>query len=301
MNEVEVRMLAFAWLNERCKLNAGVLTYSELANEFKVENKRVTLIGATGIWTPKGFSIPISITTVSDGPYPDSMSDDGILTYKYRGSDPNHRDNVGLRSAFKSSTQLIYFKALGPGRYNAFYPVRIVGDNPSKLEVKVDLTFSAFQQPLDFDIDRVSSGAFEDNLLRKYSTTLVKQRMHQSAFRERVIVAYRKQCTVCGIRHEELLDAAHIIPDNELKGDPIIPNGLSLCKIHHASFDKMIIGISPDYKIKVREDVLVEEDGDMLRYGLQATEGKTIRLPQKKLNYPDKERLEIVYQKFLDQ
>src|SRR4051794_4387971 len=30
-------------------------------------------------------------------PYDDQLSDDGLLLYRYRGTDPNHRDNAGLR------------------------------------------------------------------------------------------------------------------------------------------------------------------------------------------------------------
>ena len=52
--------------------------------------------------------------------------------------------------------------------------------------------------------------------------------------------------TLCKLRHAELLDAAHIIADANDEGLPIVPNGLALCKIHHAAFDKNIIGISPD-------------------------------------------------------
>ncbi|MBN2352090.1 MAG: HNH endonuclease, partial [Spirochaetales bacterium] len=62
--------------------------------------------------------------------------------------------------------------------------------------------------------------------------------------------AYSRSCTVCRLKHPELLDAAHIIPDAEESGEPVIPNGLALCKIHHSAYDKNIIGITPDYELK---------------------------------------------------
>jgi predicted restriction endonuclease len=40
------------------------------------------------------------------------------------------------------------------------------------------------------------------------------------------------------VKHEGLLDAAHIVADSE-EGPPAIQNGLSLCKIHHAAFDQL--------------------------------------------------------------
>ncbi|MFH1160808.1 MAG: hypothetical protein V1733_07660 [bacterium] len=70
-------------------------------------------------------------------------------------------------------------------------------------------------------------------------------------------------------------------------------------KIHHAAFDKNIIGINQGYQIKVREDILQEEDGPMLKYGLQSLESQQIILPKHKKDYPDRERLEIRFRTFL--
>lgn len=55
----------------------------------------------------------------------------------------------------------------------------------------------------------------EDEARRKYITSSVRNRLHQRGFRERVLSAYKEQCALCRLRHRELLDAAHIIPDNE--------------------------------------------------------------------------------------
>ena len=123
--------------------------------------------------------------------------------------------------------------------------------------------------------------------------------MHQRSFRERVLAAYQNHCTLCNLRHIELLDAAHIIGDREEMGDPHIQNGLALCKIHHAAFDQNILGIDPDYKIKVRHDILQETDGPMLKYGIQLLENTSLILPKDKRNYPDKVRLSTRFEQFL--
>jgi putative restriction endonuclease len=107
-----------------------------------------------------------------------------------------------------------------------------------------------------------------------------------------VLDAYKRQCAFCRLRHAELLDAAHIVPDSEESGDPIVSNGLALCKIHHAAFDRQFIGVSPDYKIIVREDILYENDGPMLKHGIQELHNKTLLLPSNSRNWPDQERLE---------
>jgi putative restriction endonuclease len=101
------------------------------------------------------------------------------------------------------------------------------------------------------------------------------------------------------MQHPELPDAAHIIGDLEDIGDPIIQNSLSLCKIHHSAFDQNIIGINPDYQVKVRKDILEEIDGPMLKYSLQSLNNSSLILPGHIKDYPDKERLDYRYNHFL--
>ena len=125
-----------------------------------------------------------------------------------------------------------------------------------------------------------------------------QKRLHQQTFRERVLKAYRERCAICYLRHTELLEAAHILPDGHPKGEPVIPNGLALCKIHHAAFDKNILGIRPDCVIQVREDILREHDGPMLRYGIQETQGQKLWTPRTIDFKPNPEFLEIRYEEF---
>jgi putative restriction endonuclease len=89
-----------------------------------------------------------------------------------------------------------------------------------------------------------------DDVRRRYVTRLAVARLHQAAFRQRVIRAYREQCSVCHLRHVQLLDAAHILADAHAEGAPLVTNGLSLCKIHHAAFDANILGVRPDYVMR---------------------------------------------------
>jgi hypothetical protein len=66
---------------------------------------------------------------------------------------------------------------------------------------------------------------------------------------------------------------AAVVPDGHPLGEPVIPNGLALCKLHHAAFDAYIIGVTPDLEVTVRLDVLQEIDGPMLQHGLQGLRG----------------------------
>jgi len=300
MNEQEIRLRLFEWLNEQSLLNGGVFPRQQLAAGFIVDGRVVTLLGLTGIWTPAGFSMPISITTTTHGPYNDEFSEDGVLLYRYRGTDPNHRDNVGLRELMKRSTPLVYFHSVKPGKYVAVWPIFIIEDVRSELAVRVSIDPVYMMSGRIESTKLTDSSNLRDTLgVRKYIWVSIRQRLHQAAFREYVLEAYDSRCTLCNLQHVELLEAAHIIPDPETGGEPVVPNGLSLCKIHHAAFDSNIIGISPDYQVKVREDILIEKDGPMLKYGLQALEGNKIILPRHKSDHPDKDRLDRRYRRFL--
>lgn len=211
-------------------------------------------MGPQGIFKPAALpDAPLSITTVPfvEGmarPYEDEVGADGFLRYRYRGTDPLHHDNVGLRRAMERQLPLVYLYGTAPGWYRPEWPVFIVNNNPSSLTFTVAMDDpQALRPDLTFDV--------VDEARRSYVTRLVRQRLHQLAFRQRVLLAYRESCAVCRLRHVELLDAAHIRPDAHPAGLPIVSNGLAMCKLHHAAFDRNIVGIRPDLIVEVREDI----------------------------------------------
>lgn len=304
MVDPEVREHAFLWLAEQVVRNDYVIIRETLAKGFRIGNVTVALVGPRGIWKPKVCNLPVSITSISNGPYDDSFTDDGLLLYRYQGDDPNHRDNAGLRELMRTRTPLVYFHSVVRGKYVPVWPVFIVEDMPERLScrVAVDPAYAApgLATVGMTDISHRDTPFADDSALgvRRYVATLTMQRLHQSSFRERVISAYAHTCSLCRLKHISLLDAAHIIPDTAPDGDPIVNNGLCLCKIHHAAYDQNMIGISPDYRVHVRDDILNEADGPMLRHGLQEVHGHVIVLPTRRRDYPDPERLERRYVDF---
>ncbi len=289
-----IRMAAFKWLEEQTSVFGDVFPRELLIKGFYLNEQRITLVGPQGIWKPKALeSIPLSITTTVNSPYSDSFSGE-YIRYSYMGTDPYHPVNKGLRKALEYQVPLIYFFGIVKGKYLAVWPVFIVGDNPSSLY------FTVAADDLKTLKNKIHMSAEEnpENERRRYITSAVRTRMHQRSFRERVLQAYKEQCALCRLRHLQLLDAAHIIADTEETGQPLVINGLSLCKIHHAAFDSDIIGITPDYQIKVREDVLHETDGPMLKYGIQGLQDQKLLLPRDKNKWPDRERLDVRYNRF---
>lgn len=263
-----------------------------LEQGFDHQGKRVRLVGPQGIFKPAQINYyPLSITTTTTGPYSDSFDTGGhYLLYSYRGTDPNFHENQRLRDAMRDNVPLIYFFGTVPGKYLAVAPVYIVGDDTRALRFTV-----AADDFISLEYERDDT---DDVIRRGYVTRQVRQRIHQRSFRDRVLRAYRERCSVCRLKHARLLDAAHIVPDSEDAGEPVVSNGLSLCKIHHAAFDGQYFGIRPDYRIVVRPDILKEKDGPMLRHGLQEIDSAKLIVPRRVRSRPDPKRLKQRFESF---
>jgi putative restriction endonuclease len=291
-----IRLAVFDWLT-RQREELGEALPRDMLTSFTLDGVRIPLLGPQGIFKPAVCELPISIATVVGGPYDDAFDNaSGSLEYAYRGTDPAHRDNVGLRRAMRERVPLVYLVAIVPGRYVAQYPVFIVGDDPKSLHfrVQVEDMSAALTAAVEAPYDDPQAQA-----RRAYVTRTVRQRVHQAAFRERVVRAYQERCALCSLRHQELLDAAHITPDREADSEPVVSNGVALCKLHHAAFDRFFFAIRPDYTVEVRSSILDEHDGPMLVVGLQQIHDRRILLPRRQLDLPDQDRLARRYQAFL--
>lgn len=289
-----VRQASFNWLREQVDREGPVLPRGLLERGFVFEGAQVRLMGPQGIFKPQVMRLPLSITTVANGPYNDSFGQ-SILRYRYRGDDPGHRDNVGLRELISRREPLVYFHAVTTGRYLAVWPVFVVADD------QPNLTFSVAVD--DAETTALGSESLHDDsgiaIRRGYVTTIVQRRIHQEAFRARVIDAYRHQCAFCRLKHTQLLDAAHIIADSHPEGEPVVTNGIALCKLHHAAFDRFFLSVTPDYVVNIRGDVMEERDGPMLKHGLQGLHGQRIQLPHSDRMKPDRALLEARHTRFL--
>jgi len=204
------------------------------------------------------------------------------------GTDPEAADNRWLREAHEYQVPVIYFLGVAPGRYQALVPTFISGWDPASLKARI-----SFGLPERDDLSTPPQAAE-----RRYALRVVKQRLHQDSFRDAVITAYSGRCALSGLREHRLLDAAHIVSDrDELLGQPVVPNGLPLSKIHHAAFDADLIGIDPAYRVHVSERLLVQRDGPMLD-ALKQLQGGALHLPNRIGDRPDRERLERRFDRF---
>jgi putative restriction endonuclease len=175
---------------------------------------------------------------------------------------------------------VIYFLGIAPGRYKAMLPAFIAG-------------WDAFGVP-----DQEALAPPENAAERRYALRAIKQRLRQASFREAVITAYNGRCALSGLPEALLLDAAHIVEDkHERLGQPVVPNGIPLSKIHHAAFDAHLIGIVPNYRLHVSERLFALKDGPMLE-ALKRLNGGTIHLPSRSKDHPDRDRLALRFERF---
>jgi putative restriction endonuclease len=290
-----LRSAALAFLRVVRLRTGGPVRFEDVAG-FEFEGQRISLLDRQrGIRKPRMLDAALSFRTVyaarpDQRPYDDEPGPDGYLRYKWRGTDPAHHENVALRRACERQVPLIWFWGIDVGRYLPIFPVWLVGEEPAQHQFVVAL-----------DAEQVSgwtmTGAGAPELRRAYAERVVRERLHQPMFRERVLVAYDHRCALCRLRHSELLDAAHI-RDDAAGGEPVVTNGIAMCKIHHAAFDTMIMAVRPDYRIETRRDVLAEDDGPTLRYALQGLHGTKIELPRQRAARPDGDLLEERYEVF---
>ena len=186
-----------------------------------------------------------------------------------------------------------------PGRYVAAWPVFIVADDPRALAFSVDVegVQGAWPQPEG----ETSTLAGEAPIARRYARRMTQVRLHQSAFRDRVLRAYREQCAICHLRHAMLLDAAHILPDKDSLGEPRVSNGITLQappRCVRRTHPRHPAGIRPDLVVEISQPVLEEHDGPMLRHGLQGVHGQSVWTPRRPEWRPDGAALEQRYEEF---
>ena len=277
------------------------LTADELGRGFVFQGKRYPLFNPRrGIFKPREMSHLLSIRTVFPKSgnrvwYDDQrevhrqvFEGDEAVDYAFMGENPDAADNRWLRQAHEDRVPLIYFLGIAPGRYEAIIPAFVLDWDRASLRARI--AFGAQ--------DEAALTPPADAPERRYALRTVKQRLHQATFREAVVTAYRGRCALSGLPEPMLLDAAHIEADRDEKfGQPVVPNGIPLSKIHHAAFDAHLIGIDPDFRLHVSEQLLGLNDGPMLE-ALKRLNGESMHMPRRPKDYPDRERLARRYERF---
>ena len=295
MRDDDVRSSCFAALDVLQAKWGQDLPWQALAKGFSFRGRRVPFLNrAYGIYRaadvqrgPAALSVSSSFTQRR---YQDEETPDGVL-YRYQDGPIDNHFNRWLRSAYLLDVPLVYFIGTRRNGYRPEYPVFVERDYPE--ERRVLLRFGRMRGPYD-EREPVH---IEDEIERRYVVRQVRQRVHQLQFRGVVLPAYDDRCAICRLREIRLLDAAHIIGDLEERGEAVVSNGLALCSIHHRAFDQFLVGVSPDYRVRVSERLLEDEDGPMLEL-LKGFHDQPIMLPARPAWRPDRERLAARFERF---
>lgn len=290
MDQIQLRERIMQDLTHLYEKN-GCVSRDELSN-YTIDGIPFRLVDQSrGIWNPKFLASTLSIISDPDSHYKDHHRDDGLIEYAYQ------KGNVGgvntkMRIAMENHDPIILLTKIATGVFVPTMPVYIVGDD--QLNNRFLIAVDEAMVVLAGNPGSVSP------IQKKYAEAIVRLRLHQPAFRGRVMRAYNTQCAICLLKHGELLDAAHIMPDAHELGVPEVSNGIALCKIHHTAYDQNFVGISPDYKIHVNSELMAEKDGPMLKHGIQEMNGRTLILPSKVQEQPNIAALEYRYTQFLN-
>jgi putative restriction endonuclease len=138
----------------------------------------------------------------------------------------------------------------------------------------------------------------------KEKLTMMQQRLEVDEYTEEVFLRggifkrvvpqiYNDTCCITGLNISatfavSMVDACHIIPFSE-SHDDTITNGIALSPNMHRAFDRGLITIGTDYKVKVSDRFIEEAPSP---YSIKQFAGKRILLPKDERYFPSRENLE---------
>jgi putative restriction endonuclease len=108
----------------------------------------------------------------------------------------------------------------------------------------------------------------------------VKVRVNQSFFRKAVLAAYDFKCCITGLGIPELLNASHIVPWSKDEVNRVNPrNGLCLNAIHDRAFDRGLLTVTPEFKIKISKSIKSNNVDNAAQDFLLRYDGSEIEMP----------------------
>ena len=120
---------------------------------------------------------------------------------------------------------------------------------------------------------------------------VIKQRIHQDAFRMMILNNYNQHCAVTGIGIPQLLVASHIIPWADDENERLNPeNGICLSSLYDKAFDRGLIGVDTNYKIILSGQLKEYHKEEYFDKHFSIVENQKLILPEE--HKPDKDFLE---------
>lgn len=277
----------------------NVITWSEISEGFTFAGQKVHwATQAAGIFKPAELTdqAALSIKQVlpsrsgRSAPYDDRELDEGVVSYRLQRHGRGSAFNKLLENAYLQRKPLLFFRGLADSLYEAFYPVFLE-----------NFSYDTGAALIGFDVPELTantaSGGGLNELEVRYGVGLRRTRLHQKAFRNRVLLAYGLRCALTNLPLIELLEAAHIIPD-AAGGEASVRNGIAMSTFHHAAYEGNLFGIDPDGKVHLSARVAETTDGPMFDHGLLRLNGTRIRFPSFDAHQPNRDFLAAKFDEF---
>ncbi len=163
----------------------------------------------------------------------------------------------------------------------------------SKLDIEVWNEFNHDWEKLGFESERLLAETtgrkvetitdietFDLPKAGKERDAVVKIRVNQSFFRKAVLASYDFKCCITGLGIPELLNASHIVPWSKDEVNRVNPrNGLCLNAIHDRAFDRGLLTITPEFKVKISKSIKHNDADGALQDFLFRYDGSGIKMP----------------------
>lgn len=294
--DIAIRLAAFEAIARLVGRVGRPLPWADIAKGFIFADERILFASKPrGIYKPRqiergALSVKTPVPRIGRTTrYDDVSIESDSFVYKFQGNDPNARDNQWLREAWQDQSPLVYFYGVAETYYEPIWPVYVVYWDPHKLEARLEAVPAK---------EHVAAEGLGEEIERQYATRLAWQRIHQAQFREIVLEAYSYRCAFSGLPIRRLLEAAHIVADAHGLGIASVQNGIALSPLHHAAFDANLVGIDPDYFIRVGPRLRKYSDGPILERELKELDGLRMNVPKSREAQPSQELLTIRYREF---
>ena len=186
-----LRAGAFARLRWILARHGDIVPFKALAAPFDLDGIEMRLMNkARGIWKPRTMQAALSVKTVVPRPgrakrYADQHAatrafegGDAPFHYALQGSETEAHDNRALLAAYEHQRPLIWFLGVGGALYRPVAPVFVDSWQPDRLRVALVPGSAALGAP---ELQEPPTSRDE----RRYSLRAIKQRLHQSLFRQR--------------------------------------------------------------------------------------------------------------------
>lgn len=134
-------------------------------------------------------------------------------------------------------------------------------------------------KPIEEILDLEPELKFEEG---REKERIVKMRVNQNDFRQRILASYNEKCSITGISITSLLVASHIIPWSKNTQERLNPkNGICLNNIHDKAFDKGLITITNNFKVKLSDAILQKRKEKNIKKYFIDYENQPIILPDR--------------------